>query len=95
MTMNLFDPTMPPSDKDKIAWAPRPKTLEGLRVGLVENTKYNSETLLKKVAERLAGQHQMTMVHLAHKQSAGHGVDEQDITKFKTEADFVVAGVGD
>jgi len=95
MSTNLFDPTGSGVAPATIAFAPRPKDLRGLRVGLVENTKFNSEKLLKLVGERLKQRYGISVVHLAHKQSAGHGVAESDIKEFKVKADFVVAGVGD
>jgi len=95
MTTDLFDPTAGQAGEERIAWPPRPQQFKGLRVGLVENTKFNAEKILKKIATRLERDHGMTMVHLAHKQSAGHGVEEADIAEFKTKADFVIAGVGD
>jgi hypothetical protein len=95
MATNLFDPTGSNAAPAAIHFAPRPRDLKGLRVGLVENTKFNSEKLLKLVGERLQQRYGITVVHLAHKQSAGHGVAETDIKEFKVKADFVVAGVGD
>jgi hypothetical protein len=91
----LFDPTVPRPKAASVTFATRPQKFDGLRVGLVENTKFNSETLLKLVGERLKKRHGMSVVHLAHKQSSGHGVDDKDVREFKGKADFVVAGVGD
>ncbi len=92
--MDLFDPTIA-TEQRGIDYAPRPKSLTGLKVGLVENTKFNSEVLLKKLGDRLQKQFGMTVVHLAHKKSSGSAVYPKDVTEFKTKADFVVAGVGD
>lgn len=95
MSTTLFDPTGSSAGPAAIRFASRPKDLKGLKVGLVENTKFNSEKLLKLVGERLAQRYGMSVVHLDHKQSSGHGVSETAIREFKTKADFVVAGVGD
>ena len=95
MTTTLFDPTGSEAKAAAIRFAPRPRDLKGLKVGLVENTKFNSEKLLKLVGERLGKRYGITVVHLAHKQSAGHAVNDVDVTQFKTQANFVVAGVGD
>jgi hypothetical protein len=92
--MKLFDPTIG-TEQSGIAYVPRPKSLNGLKVGLVENTKFNSEAILRKVAERLQSQHGMTMVKLAHKKSSGSPVYDHDVAEFKTKVDFVVAGIGD
>lgn len=94
MAPELFDPTITPQE-EAFAYAPRPASLEGLRVGLVENTKHNSEALLRKVAERLDERYHVKMVHLDHKKSSGHSVEEDAINQFRRLADFVLAGVGD
>jgi hypothetical protein len=62
---------------------------------LVENTKFNSEVILRKVAERLATQYQITLTHLERKKSPGHSVTPEAIAVFQEQADFVLAGVGD
>jgi hypothetical protein len=92
--MELFDPTIG-TERSGIGYVPRPKSLKGLKVGLVENTKFNSEAILRKVADRLQSQYGMALVKLAHKQSSGSAVYPQDVEEFKTKVDFVVAGVGD
>ena len=94
MTMEMFDPSTAP-ERESIDYVPRPQSLEGLRVGLVENTKFNSDKILLKVAERLKARHGMEMVLLNSKRSASDSVDEDAIREFKTKADFVVAGIGD
>lgn len=92
--MDLFDPTIS-TERSGIAYVPRPKSLKGLKVGLVENTKFNSEIILRKVADRLQNKYGMSMVKLAHKKSSGSAVYPHDVEEFKTKVDFVVAGVGD
>lgn len=94
MSNTLFDPTVS-AGTEAFRFSPRPKNLEGLKVGLVENTKFNSETILRKIAERLDERYKVKMVHLDHKQSSSHSVNEEGIAALKGEADFVVAGIGD
>ncbi len=94
MSTELFDPTVS-AGRETISYAARPESLEGLRVGLVENTKFNSDTILTKIGERLAERYKMKVVGMNTKQSPAHGVDEDAIKEFKTKADFVIAGIGD
>ncbi len=94
MSTEVFDPTVSAQEAG-IDYAPRPTNLDGLRVALVENTKFNSKTLLVKIAERLKERHHMEVVGINTKQSPSHGVDGTAIREFKTKADFVIAGVGD
>ena len=43
--MKLFDPTSKPVER-AIKLAPRPASPRGLRLGLVENTKFNASPIL-------------------------------------------------
>jgi len=92
--MNLMDPTAQP-EAAQVRLAPRPKSLQGLRVGLIENTKFNSKALLLKVAQRLEQRHGMTVTLLNRKRSPSHEVEADAVREFKTKADFVVSGIGD
>jgi hypothetical protein len=62
---------------------------------LVENTKFNSEVILRKIAERLAARYQVAMTHLDHKKSSGHSVTPEAVALLRQKTDFVLAGVGD
>ncbi len=90
----MFDPTAAPVSPT-VSLAPRPADLRGLRIGLVENTKFNADTLLLKLAERLGRDYGMTVAHMARKRSPSHEVDERAIAELKRRADFVISGVGD
>ncbi len=96
MRRTVFDPTVAaPHAAEVFRYAPRPRSLTGLRVGLVENTKFNSEVILRKIAERLATRYQITLTHVERKKSPGHSVTPAAIAVFQRQADFVLAGVGD
>ena len=92
--MKLFDPTSAPQER-AITLAPRLRDLRGLRVGLVENTKFNSDVILAKLGERLARQHGMTVNRMIRKRSASHAVTEEAADELRRISDFVVSGVGD
>jgi hypothetical protein len=92
--MKLIDPTATPVARE-VRLAPRPADLRGLRLGLVENTKFNSDTLLLKLAERLRDRHGITMTHMARKRSPSHEVDEAAVGALRVQSDVVIAGIGD
>jgi hypothetical protein len=94
MTIDLFDPTTTP-DKSPIEYVPRPKSLEGLKIGIVDNAKFNSKRLLIKISERLGDKYHMEMAHSVTKASPGHAVSDNAIADFKNKVDFVLAGIGD
>jgi hypothetical protein len=92
--MKLFDPTSRPVER-AVEVAGRPASLAGLRLGLVDNTKFNSDTLLRKLAERLARRHGMTVTLTNRKRSPSHEIDEAGIRALRKQADLVVSGIGD
>jgi len=94
MSVKIFDPTIS-SVKKKTSFVPRPKNLKGLKIGLVENTKHNSDALLLKIAERLVKKFQMEMVRMHRKQSSSDYVTDEGIADLKRSVDFVLAGIGD
>jgi hypothetical protein len=92
--MKLFDPTSDPVPR-ALAIAPRPRDLHGLRVALVENTKFNSDVILRRLGDRLAAAHGMTVVRMARKRSPSHAIDEESADTLRRIADFAVSGIGD
>jgi hypothetical protein len=93
-TIRVFDPTNR-NPEQEIRLAPRPASLRGLRIGLVENTKYNSSALLLRIAAILEREHG-AQAHVLHsKLTPGTPVDGKTIEEFKTAVDVAIAGVGD
>jgi hypothetical protein len=92
--MTLFDPTSAPVARN-IAVAPRPAGLRGLRLALVENTKFNSDTLLTKLGALLAREYGLTPVLMHRKRSPSHEVEEAAVAELRAKADLVVSGIGD
>jgi hypothetical protein len=92
--MKIFDPTSRPVER-QVEVAVRPASLRGLRLGLVDNTKFNSDTLLCKLAQRLAARHGTTVVLTSRKRSPSHEIDSEAIRALRSQADLVVSGIGD
>jgi hypothetical protein len=93
--MKLFDPTTAPAARAALTLAGRPASLAGLRLGLVDNTKFNSDTLLVKLAERLSRRHGARVTISRRKRSPSHEIDEEAIKALRSQADLVVSGIGD
>ena len=94
MTIQIYDPTTETTGR-RIAYAPRPKSLKGLRVGLVDNTKHNSDQLLLRIAAILERDHGVKSHVIRKKRSAGAAPSPEMIEEYKTNCDVVVAGIGD
>lgn len=91
--LGILDPTITAS-REHIDYVPRPKSLQGLRIGLIENTKKNSEAVLLRVAEKAAALHGMKMEVLVHKAQRAP-LKEAQIAELKGRSDFAIVGVGD
>jgi len=94
MPIQIFDPTTEAKAR-RIAYAPRPKTLAGLRVGLVDNTKHNSDRLLLRIASILERDHGAKAHIIRRKKSSGSAPHAEIVDEIKAACDVVVAGVGD
>jgi len=94
MALQFYDPTTEVKAR-KINFAPRPKSLEGLRVGLVDNTKHNSDQLLLRIASILEREHGAKAHVIRKKTSAGSAPHAEIVEEFKANCDVIVAGVGD
>jgi len=91
--LDIMDPTMATA-REQIDYAPRPRNLAGVRIGLIENTKKNSEAVLRALASKLEARHGMKMGVLVRKPQRAPLSDAQ-IAELKGRADFAIAGVGD
>ena len=91
--MDILDPTIA-TEREHINYAPRQEKLAGLRIGLIENTKKNSEAVLRKLAEKFATAHGMTVDVLVHKPQRAPLKDDQ-VAELKEKINFAIVGVGD
>lgn len=94
MTVQILDPTTEVAGR-RIAYAPRPKSLKGLRVGLIDNTKHNSDQLLLRIAGILESEHGSKAHIIRKKKSSGAAPHSEIIEEYKANCDVIVAGVGD
>lgn len=91
--LGILDPTIATA-RERIAYSVRPQNLKGLRIGLVENTKKNSEAVLRALVQKLESAHGMTVAVLVHKPQRAPLKDAQ-VAELQGRVDFAIAGVGD
>jgi hypothetical protein len=94
MTVTIYDPTTEAASR-RIAWAPRPASLAGLRVGLVDNTKHNSDQVLLRIAALLERDYGAKAHMIRRKKSAGAAPHAEIVEELKAGSEVIVAGVGD
>ena len=94
MSLEILDPTTPASPRP-IEYSPRPGSLAGKRVALIENTKFNSDKLLQRIGDILKTEHGVAEWKMYRKHNASVPAHDEIIAAIKTSADVVVAGIGD
>ena len=92
--IELLDPTLEASTQP-IAYAARPQRLEGKRIALIENTKFNSDNLLVKIGNILINEYGAASAKMWRKKNASVPAHEEIIEEVRKTCDVVVAGVGD
>jgi hypothetical protein len=92
--MEILDPTTEAATQ-AIAYAPRPTALQGKRVALIQNTKYNSDRLLAKIGDILKAEYGVAEWRMYNKHNASVPAHAEIIEEVKTSADVMVAGIGD
>jgi len=92
--IQVFDPTTK-AKEENITYVPRPESLRNVRIGLVDNTKYNSDKLLIKIATILEQEYGAQGHIIRKKQNAGVPAHDEIIREYKNHCDIVIAGIGD
>ena len=77
------------------ATAPRVAELDGLRLALLDNTKWNANRLLRGLRDRLAQAHRFSAVNYYRKESFSLGAREELIAEIVAGNDVVVTAIGD
>lgn len=97
MTAEIIDPTQRPHTVSAAApaVAPRPRSLNGIRIGLLGNTKRNADLILDAVGAQLAGRHDAVTLVPRTKTQFAMPLPVDLIEELVRECDVVVIGVGD
>lgn len=78
-----------------VTMAPRVQKLEGLRLALLDNTKWNGNKLLRGVRDRLAGKHAFSAVNYYKKESFSLNAREELLAEIAANNDIVITAIGD
>ena len=91
----LLDPTGESDLATNTQLRPRLRSLRGLRVALLENTKPNGAVLLQHVGRELQENYGVREVRMFRKGYFGTPVEESVVQQILRDSDFAVAGIGD
>jgi hypothetical protein len=82
-------------DAERIMPASRVGALGGLRLGILDNTKWNAGRLLRKTAERLGDDYSFASVSYYRKESFSKDADPALLAAIATDNDIVLTAIGD
>ena len=92
--LTVFDPRGPVKT-ERVAAAPRVISLDGMRLGILDNTKWNANKLLRKTAARLGELHRFAAVNYYRKESFSKAAAPTLISQIAAENDIVLTAIGD
>jgi hypothetical protein len=75
--------------------APRVERLDGLRLAVLDNTKWNAGKLLRKVTDRLVAEHRLGAVSYYRKDSFSRVAAPELIDDIVARNDIVLTAIGD
>jgi hypothetical protein len=93
-TVPVYDPRGV-VEAEPMTTAARVKKLEGLRLGVLDNTKWNANKLLRGVRDRLTERHAFGSVNYYRKDSFSLNAAPELVRSIAAENDIVVTAIGD
>jgi hypothetical protein len=91
--LTVFDPRGQ-VDAERVSLAPRAATLKGLRLGVLDNTKWNANRLLRKTAALLEEWHGVGVGYYK-KETFSKVADPALIADIAANSDIVLTAIGD
>ena len=92
--MQLYAPTST-KPKRKAVRAQALASIDGLRLGILENGKLNAEEMLNEVAQLFVQRNGCIIQSLASKRNASAPAPGNTLVKLAPEVDFLLTGLGD
>ena len=90
----ILDPTSDP-ELMQVKIAPRPDTLDGRVVGLLDNGKSKAGEILDLTTDLLAKRYNLAGVVRRQKRNAGAGAPEEMLDEIAEECQVAIVGIGD
>lgn len=90
----ILDPVSRPVS-EAVSINPRPTHIEGLRVGMLDNTKPNFNLFLDTVEEHLLKDYKVASINRYRKPGRTLPVDPAVMAELKEKCDIVITGLGD
>lgn len=94
MSFEFLDPSGG-SKAEKFEVAPKLPALDGLRLGLLDNSKTNAEKYLKMVGDILVERYGVAEVKLYRKDALSKPAPPEVLDEIVANCDFAITGIGD
>ena len=94
MSLVVYNPTSGPG-AGKMALSPRVKNLQGGVLGVIDNGKTNSDTVLNRIVSGLSERYPFKDVITVKKHSVSHAIKDDAAQMLAQKCNFVLAGIGD
>jgi hypothetical protein len=75
--------------------APRAAAMPGLRLGVLDNTKWNANKLLRALRDELQAQHALNATGYYRKESFSRFAEPALLDEIRDKSDLVVTAIGD
>src|SRR5690242_2044708 len=82
-------------ETELVSAAPRVAALDGKRLGILDNTKWNAGRLLRRTASLLGERHDFAAVNYYRKESFSKAADPALVAQIAAENDIVLTAIGD
>ena len=94
MSFVVYNPTSGPA-AEKMGMAPRIENLQNGILGVIDNGKTNSDTVLNRIVSILAERYALKEIVTIKKHSVSHAVKDDAAQMLAQKCNFVLAGIGD
>lgn len=92
--LEVFDPRGP-LEVERRGLAPRPASLAGLRLAILDNTKWNAGRLLRTIAAELGARFPLAAVGYYKKESFSKEAEPELLGRIAAGNDIVLTAIGD
>ena len=94
MSFVVYNPTGGPTAQ-KMGMAPRIENLQNGILGVIDNGKTNSDTVLNRIVSILSERYSLADVVTIKKHSVSHAIKNDAARMLAQKCKFVLAGIGD
>jgi len=94
MSFVVYNPTSGPT-AEKTGMAPRIENLQNGVLGVIDNGKANSDTVLNRIVAKLTERFSLQDVVTVKKHSVSHAIQDEAARMLAQKCNFVLAGIGD